>query len=41
MRGYYQKMLLKMVRDLKLLDDEGIRKTRFDIINEDLEVHKY
>jgi len=41
MRYYYQKMLLKMVRDLKLLEEDAIKKMRFNIINEDLEVHKY
>jgi len=40
-RKFYQAMLLKMVRDMKLLESSPETMQKFRTINENLEVHKY
>ena len=40
-RKFYQAMLLKMVRDMKLLESSPETMQKFRTINETLEVHKY
>ena len=39
-RKFYQAMLLKMVRDMKLLESSPETMQKFRTINETLEVHK-